>query len=441
MLGCWGMDPNPSTVCHFPNSTVPMSTIVPPSESTKAQAQLRPRGAIGYLVPEFPQQTHIFFWREIQALEAKGVSVRLISTKKPDLSLCKHAFVDEAVARTHYVFPPRIRSVARQVARHPLKLAAAVAYLARLSAGSYRERLKQQGLVACALDLADFCKRENIVHIHGHSCADAAHLLALCRIVGGPEFSLTLHGDLDVYGRDHQAKMDGAAFVSVVGSHLKQQVHAATTMDRDRVWVTCMGIDSQRLGGLPCERSDDTNRLRIVTVARLNPVKGHRYALAAVRSLRDAGVDVHYVIVGGGDHRVELEANVAELGIESQVTFAGTLGEEAVTAELLRADAFVLPSVGQGEAWPVSVMEAMACGLPVVATIIGATPEMITPDVDGILVEQHDPKAIAEALRRLAREPALRRRLGQAAKRTAQDRFDVRTTASRLLAAIVAAQD
>jgi len=179
------------------------------------------RGSLGYLVPEFPQQTHVFFWREIQALEARGVSVRLISTSKPDLSQCKHAFASQAVARTHYVYPPRPLAIVRQVARHPLRLASAVAYLTKLSAGNLRERVKQQGLLACALDLADYCRSENITHVHGHSCADAAHLLALCRLVGGPGFSLTLHGDLEVYGRDHQAKMESAAFVSVVGSHLK----------------------------------------------------------------------------------------------------------------------------------------------------------------------------------------------------------------------------
>ena len=201
-----------------------------------------------------------------------------------------------------------------------------------------------------------------------------------------------------------------------------------------------MGIESERLGRMAPKRSDRVNYLRLVTVARLNPMKGHRYSLAAVRALRDAGVEIHYVIVGGGDHRAELEQKVAELDLQKNVTFAGTLGEEDVTSELMCADAFVLPSVGHGEAWPVSVMEAMACGLPVVSTIIGATSEMITPEVDGLLVEQHNEKAIADALLRLARDPELRRRMGQAAKKTAQDRFDVAATASRLLHAVTAAQ-
>jgi glycosyltransferase involved in cell wall biosynthesis len=406
-----------------------------PDASTHHQ-QVSPRGAIGYLVPEFPQQTHVFFWREIQALRAKGVTVRLISTKQPDISLCRHAFAKAAAERTHYVFPPHPLPALRQIARAPHKLLGAGQYLLGITAKNFRERCKQQGLLVCALDLADFCRRENIVHIHGHSCADAAHLLALCRRVGGPRYSLTLHGDLDVYGTDHQAKMADAEFVSVVGTHLKRQVHEAMTIADHRVWVTCMGIDSGRLAKLEDLRSYQLNRLRVVTVARLNPMKGHIHALGAICLLKEAGVDVAYAIVGGGEHRPTLEKAVRDLGLEAQVTFAGSLGEDEVTAELMRADVFVLPSFGHGEAWPVSVMEAMACGLPVVSTIIGATAEMITHDADGLLVPQQDDRAIADALLRLAADPRLRKRLGESAKLTARNRFDVATTAGRLLDAV-----
>src|SRR5262245_33745132 len=116
---------------------------------------------------------------------------------------------------------------------------------------------------------------------------------------------------------------------------------------------------------------------------------------------------------------------------------AGTLGEEAVRDLLQRADAFVLPSVGLGEAAPVSVMEAMACGLPVVASVIGGTPDMITSGEDGVLVPQGDEKALADALVRLSRGPEERRRLGRAARARAERSFDSQQTTRRLLEAIL----
>jgi glycosyltransferase involved in cell wall biosynthesis len=320
--------------------------------------------------------------------------------------------------------------------RKPGRLVSGFKYTSALSERDMKSRLRQQALRLCALALADYCHKERIVHIHGHSCADVAHLLALCQRAHGPTYSLTLHGDLEVYGTDHQAKMAEAKFVSVVGHHLQQQVLAATDLTKERVWVTCMGIDSAKLAHQEERRSYTANQLRIVTVARLNPVKGHVHAMAAVQRLKEAGIAVTYVIVGGGEHREALEAETRARGLTETVTFKGSLGEEDVLAELMRADAFVLPSIGRGEAWPVSVMEAMACGLPVVSSIIGATPEMITQNVDGILVERGDEDGLTEALLRLAREPEFRRTLGTKARATAASRFDVRETAGRLIEAI-----
>jgi glycosyltransferase involved in cell wall biosynthesis len=110
----------------------------------------------------------------------------------------------------------------------------------------------------------------------------------------------------------------------------------------------------------------------------------------------------------------------------------GTLAESEVFSLLSRADAFILPSIGAGEAWPVSVMEAMGAALPVVSSIIGATPEMIAPDVDGILVAQQDEAGLAAALVRLGRDVELRRRMGRNARTTAHERFDVRGRAQFL---------
>ena len=116
----------------------------------------------------------------------------------------------------------------------------------------------------------------------------------------------------------------------------------------------------------------------------------------------------------------------------------GTMSEAAVLELLQQADAFVLPSVGLGEAAPVSVMEAMACGLPVICSIIGGTPDMIRTGVDGLLIKQADEAALAEAMVLLAENVEERRRLGQAARERAVQFFDSRATARRLLEAIQA---
>jgi glycosyltransferase involved in cell wall biosynthesis len=97
------------------------------------------------------------------------------------------------------------------------------------------------------------------------------------------------------------------------------------------------------------------------------------------------------------------------------------------------ADAFVLSSVGLGEAGPISVMEAMSTALPVICSVIGATPVMVRDGESGLLVEQEDIDGLADAMTRLAADPDLRKRIGTQARRHAVDHFDSRRTGLRLL--------
>ena len=391
---------------------------------------------IGYLVPEFPTQTHVFFWREVEALRGLGAEVRLISTRRPPVGACRHAFAAGAAAETHYLYPLRKLAAAAALLARPAGTARALAYVAGLAESSAKGKARALGLLACAADLVDHARRLGIGHVHAHSCADAAHVVALARALGGPTYSLTLHGDLPVYGVDHKSKMRHATFVSSDGSHLADQVAEHVGLGRDRLMPSWMGLDvGDDDSGQP-PRDDRPGRLHLATVARLNRCKGHRHALAAMRIGLDRGLDLRYSLAGSGPDEAEVRAEVDRLGLADRVEFLGSLGEAEVVDLLRRADAFVLPSVGLGEAGPISLMEAMARGLPSVCSIIGATPEMMADGVEGYLVPQGDEPGLAAAFARLADDPAARRRMGEAARRRAVAAFDRRATAARLLAAI-----
>src|SRR5437899_2444997 len=168
---------------------------------------------IGYLVPEFPGQTHVFFWREIRALREMGEELLLLSTRKP-LEACRHDFAPVAIAETHYLFPPAISNLGGWATAGCPGLKEARAYLSGLKPPGFAGRVRQIGLLTSAVELVRWARLNRVDHVHGHSCADSAHVLALARRMGGPSYSLTLHGDLKVYGIDHRSKMRGAAFVS-----------------------------------------------------------------------------------------------------------------------------------------------------------------------------------------------------------------------------------
>jgi glycosyltransferase involved in cell wall biosynthesis len=296
--------------------------------------------------------------------------------------------------------------------------------------------VKALGLVACAADLAAVARRRGIDHVHVHSCADSSHVAAMSHLLSGLSFSVHVHGDLAVYGVDHAQKLARAAFVAVAARpHAEQVVERG--VPRARVHRMVMGVDVHeskprvfRPGG----------PLHLASVSRLALCKGHRYALEAIRRLRDEGVDVRYSIAGLGPDQPAIEADVARLGLRDRVSMVGPLSEDGVRALLGTADLFLLTSVGLGEASPVAVMEAAACGVPAVCSRIGGTADMIETGVDGVLVDQQDVAAIAAAIRDVSADRDRLRRMGAAARRRAELEFDATVLARHFVAVVEAAR-
>lgn len=386
---------------------------------------------LGYLVPEFPSQTHAFFWREIAALRQAGAHVTLFSTKNPGPDACPHGFGPEARAQTCYLFPPPIPATLGFLARHPGRALRALRYVAGLSQSPWRQKLKVMALLPSATWLCLRARAEDLGHIHIHSCANAAHVGALAHILGDLPYSVTVHGDLPVYGVDHAAKFASAAFVTTVTRPLQAQVRAVNPQTRTA--VITMGVDVDRFAPQPLPQTPG-QPLQVLSVARLNPTKGHAFFLQAVRRAVDLGHPITYRIAGEGPARAEIEAQIAVLDLSAQVTLLGSVSEDEVLRLLHDSDVFALTSTGLGEAAPVAVMEAMATGTAVICSIIGGTTDMISDGVDGLLVARKDVDGLTAALVSLAADPALRARIGQAARARSVAAFDYRVTARQLLA-------
>jgi glycosyltransferase involved in cell wall biosynthesis len=165
-------------------------------------------------------------------------------------------------------------------------------------------------------------------------------------------------------------------------------------------------------------------------VGRLVPVKGHAKLIEAVAELRRRGVPVHATLVGGGPRREALERLAARLGVAESVTFTGSLSHDDVLERYAEADVFCLPSFGEG--LPVVLMEAMAMELPVVASQVMGVSELVEHDVSGLLVTPARPDLLADALERLASDPALRASMGAAGRKKVLAAHDVRRSARSL---------
>lgn len=371
---------------------------------------------LGYLIPQFPGQTHIFFWRELKALETLGFRVVLMSTRKPPAGVVAHDWSAAAMARTLYLGAFGIGDVLAGWAR--LVPVLPWADLRREGPGFVKDLLIS---APAAWRLMRAARTRGFAHVHVHSCGRAALIAALARLMGGPAYSLTLHGGIQDYGSGQRFKWRGAAYGLVVTRALLPDLAAALGPDMPaRIAAAPMGVETEVLKrSAPYEPARPGQAIRLFTCARLNRFKGHQDLLHVMRGLIDEGQQLSLEIAGEDDdgghgYRRELEALIVELGLSDHVRLLGAIDASAVKDRLEAAHVFVLAS--WREALSVAYMEAMSMGLPVIATDVGGTRELIEDGVTGLLIAPQDHAALRAALLRLAGDPDLALRLGSAAR-------------------------
>jgi len=156
------------------------------------------------------------------------------------------------------------------------------------------------------------------------------------------------------------------------------------------------GIDLGDYRDEPDEPPRETLGKRILFVGRFNPVKGIQYLVRAMKIVCEVLPDAKLILVGDGEERENLEHLTNSLGIRDRVDFVGMIPHEKIPDYLCQADIFVLPSLSEG--FPLVILEAMACGLPIVATRVGGVPDIIEDGVNGYLVESGDFQKMANKI-------------------------------------------
>jgi glycosyltransferase involved in cell wall biosynthesis len=159
-------------------------------------------------------------------------------------------------------------------------------------------------------------------------------------------------------------------------------------------------------------------------VGRLAPVKGQHVLIAAVAELFEEARDIRVRFAGDGPDRMALSQDGEKRGLAERISFEGNVNQDRMLELYRQCDAFVLPSFAEG--LPVVLMEAMSMEIPCVATWVNGVPEIITHDVDGLVVPPGDARALARAIARLMDDADLRRTLGQKARLNIREKFDLR---------------
>ncbi len=409
-----------------------------------------PRAPIAYVLKRYPRLTETFILNEIRAMERFGERLHIFSLLPPEPPP-HHPMVAEVRAPVHappagFTAKARLlaRSHAAMLARSPGRYARA-AGIAMLRTLSSRHPLSLWRQFARAGVVAAICRREGIRHIHAHFANAPTSVAHFANLMSGIPFSFTAHAK-DIYlsrPRVLRSHLQAAVFAATCTGYNAQHLRRlAPRLDPRKIRLVYHGID---LGTFAASARavapGTTRRPTILAVGRLVPKKGHEDLIAACAALRDQGVEFDCEIVGSGPLHDALAAAIRRHDLEDRLTLRGSMTHAELIALYRRADMFVLaPRIaedGDRDGIPNVIAEAMAVGVPVVATDVSGIPELVRHERTGLLASSRNPIALAAAMKRLLDDRVLAGRLVAQARDLLNREFDLWET-TRALHALIA---
>lgn len=394
------------------------------------------------LTDPFPVLSETFVLNQITGLLDRGHEVDIYA-KRPTGSSLVHPVVERyrLLERTRYwpAFPRnRLLRIAKGTALLARHAGALPRMLRTLDWARYRRTASSLNLLYWAAGLAPRRSYE-IVYCHFGWNGLYASMLEEVGVLEG-RLVTVFHGadvswQLEVAGADvYQPLFAKGDLFMPISEHWKRKLIALGCPEQ-RLVVHRMGIDPDRFALL--ERGLEPGQaVQLITIARLVEKKGVEYGIRAVAQLAARQRNVQYTIIGDGPLRPSLEALVDQLGLRDRVSLVGSRDQDAVLAAFNRSHITLAPSVtgqnGDQEGIPVSLMEAMATGMPVVSTVHTGIPELVSDGVSGYLVPERDADALAQALERLIDHPESWPAMGRAGRRQVVEHFNIGILNDRL---------
>ncbi|MDP9382369.1 MAG: glycosyltransferase [Chloroflexota bacterium] len=390
---------------------------------------------VAYILKMYPRFSETFILNELLELERQGVEVRIFSLKKPDDGRF-HAELSRLKARVTYLpESPMLASRAYYEAHRQVYRWDQSRYLAVLGKALSRRRRAAVKRFLQAGYLALQLRQEGFSHVHAHFASSATAVAFYAYQLAGISYSFTAHAK-DIYSdevniRSLKEYLASARLVVTVSDYNRdylKSIHADVHIER-----VYNGLDLKLYS--PNGSAPDTPPL-VLAVGRLVEKKGFDDLVRACDLLRREGCYFRCRIVGKGPIEAELQALTQKLGLQEYVELAGPMPREALLHEYPKASLVAAPCVigsdGNRDGLPTVLIEAMALGVPVVSTDVTGIPELVQDGHSGLLTPQRDPRALADAIRRVLEDQALSSALRQAGRERVERHFDIRQNVRRL---------
>lgn len=391
---------------------------------------------VAYLTPQYPKVSHTFIRREILALESMGHEISRVSIRPSDAGVVVDPADEAELHRTVVLLEAKgelLRSFLRSLLARPADVLGVLFDTVRRGLATGSGLVRPIAYVFEAAALVALCQAREIEHVHVHFGTNAATVAWIAGRLGGPRYSMTIHGPDEWDGPERhllKPKIEDSAFTVVISSYGRAQALrwvGAEHAERLRV-VHCTVDDAFFDAAAPLEPQQP---MQFVCVGRLTPQKGQLVLLDAFAALLASGVEARLVLAGDGELREVVEARIEALDLGDDVEITGWVDEGTVREHLLASRCFVLPSFAEG--LPVVIMEALALMRPVLSTYVAGIPELVVPGENGWLVPAGDVEALTRALQRVASTPVAElQKMGEVGAERVRMQHDVVVEAAKI---------
>lgn len=393
----------------------------------------KPGPAAGLRLAYVVEYYATFIVEEILELRRLGAHVVVLNAFR---AASEEDPVKEALRRESLYFPPRYRGALAANLRCLLRRPGAYLSMASLL---LREGDPLQVLALAAYH-AETLRGQHVRHVHGTFGTRTATLAHVTSRLAGIGYSFSTHA-YDIFNPNPSLvwKTAAARFMRTISRFNERFIlDTYNGVDPTKVRVAYLGVDLTKFPPARAREGSNPALKRILSVGDLFPKKGHEYLVRACGVLDNRGVQFDCEIIGEGPMRAPLQQEIDRLGLGARVRLLGRRNASEVRGHLSEAHVFALAcadrrDIGEHlDGIPVSLMEAMAAGLPVISTRVSGIPELIEDGASGLLVPEKDEGALAQAIERLFDDESLARSLAAGARRRIEASFDLKANTQAL---------
>jgi len=390
---------------------------------------------IGYVLRKFPVLSETFILNEILELEAQGIEVHIFSVEKPNASRY-HKNLHKLKAQITYIpdlleFKSLLSHRKKSARQFPTTFWNTLWYTLKQANPSLMLRFLQ----GCFLSNA--AKNERITHFHAHFATRATTVACLASMISKIPYSFTAHA-VDIFKESLSKKALSrkialAAFVITVSEYNKKYLSEKFQHAGPKLYKIYNGIDLKQF--IPKERLP-SEPFTFLCVARIVEKKGHKFLIDACEILKNQNVNFVCKLLGAGPLQREIEKSIQEKNLQNVIEILGAQTQDEVLNRFHQSHSYILTCTtgqnGDKDGLPVAMVEALACGLPVITTPMTGNPEVIKDAYNGFLVPFENPEKTAEAMKNLIENKTLYAKLCTQARSSVERSFDIKETVKAL---------